>query len=186
MVVLTVHIVRVLLMQTHGAQIPVEKLDPPKRLLLGPGPSEVDPAVLEALSLPPLGHLDPALLAIMGQTQDMLRAVFQTANPFTIAISGTGTSGMEAALLNTIQSGDRVVVGVMGYFGDRMCQIAGRLGANVTRVDAPWGRPLDVHEVRETILRTRPSVVCVVHAETSTGVIQELPGIAEAAHEVGA
>lgn len=163
-----------------------DKLAPPKRLLLGPGPSEVDPAVLEALSLPPLGHLDPALLAIMGETREMLRAVFQTNNQFTIALSGTGTSGMEASLLNTIEPGDRVVIGVMGYFGERMCQIASRLDAEVTRVEAPWGRPLDIQEMREAISRTRPSVVCAVHAETSTGVCQDLPGIAEAAHEVGA
>lgn len=173
-------------MHSHVVLTSKDKLEPPKRLLLGPGPSEVDPAVLQALSLPPLGHLDPALLTMMGEMQEMLRAVFRTANPFTIAISGTGTSGMEAALLNTIEPGKSVVVGSMGYFGDRMCQIAGRLGASITRVHAPWGRPLDVQEMRETILRVKPSVVCVVHAETSTGVVQKLPGIAETAREVDA
>lgn len=174
------------MIQTPDPKTLRDKLAPPKRLLLGPGPSEVDPAVLEALSLPPLGHLDPALLAIMGETQEMLRAVFQTNNRFTIALSGTGTSGMEAALLNTIEPGDRVVIGVVGYFGDRMCQIASRLGAEVVRVDAPWGRPLNMQEMRDAISRTRPRVVCVVHAETSTGVCQDLPEIADAAHEVGA
>ncbi len=174
------------MVQTGNAITRTGKLDPPKRLLLGPGPSEVDPVVLEALSLPPLGHLDPALLAIMADTQEMLRAVFQTTNRFTIALSGTGTSGMEAALLNTIEPGAQVVVGVMGYFGDRMCQIATRMGASVTRVDAPWGRPLDIQKMREAIVHTKPSVVCAVHAETSTGVCQDLPDISDAAHEVDA
>ena len=163
-----------------------DKLNPPKRLLLGPGPSEVDPVVLEALSLPPLGHLDPALLAIMANTQEMLRGVFRTTNRFTIALSGTGTSGMEAALLNSVEPGSHVVIGVMGYFGERMCQIAERLGAVVTRVDAPWGRQLDAQQMRDAIMRTKPAVVCAVHAETSTGVCQDLVDIADAAHDVDA
>jgi len=163
-----------------------DKLNPPKRLLLGPGPSEVDPVVLEALSLPPLGHLDPALLVIMADTQEMLRGVFRTTNRFTIALSGTGTSGMEAALLNSVEPGSHVVIGVMGYFGERMCQIAERLGAVVTRVDAPWGRQLDAQEMRDAIMRTKPAVVCAVHAETSTGVCQDLVDIADAAHDVDA
>ena len=163
-----------------------DKLNPPKRLLLGPGPSEVDPVVLEALSLPPLGHLDPALLAIMADTQEMLRGVFRTTNRFTIALSGTGTSGMEAALLNSVEPGSHVVIGVMGYFGERMCQIAERLGAVVTRVDAPWGRQLDAQQMRDAIMRTKPAVVCAVHAETSTGVCQDLVDIADAAHDVDA
>lgn len=163
-----------------------ERLNPPKRLLLGPGPSEVDPVVLEALSLPPLGHLDPALLAIMADTQEMLRGVFRTTNRFTIALSGTGTSGMEAALLNSVEPGSHIVIGVMGYFGERMCQIAERLGAIVTRVDAPWGRQLDAQQMRDAIIRTKPAVVCAVHAETSTGVCQDLVDIADAAHEVDA
>ena len=172
--------------ETSSAISRTGQLDPPKRLLLGPGPSEVDPVVLEALSLPPLGHLDPALLAIMADTQEMLRAVFRTTNRFTIALSGTGTSGMEAALLNSVEPEARVVIGVMGYFGDRMCEIATRIGASVTRVDAPWGQPLNTNKMRDAILSTRPSVVCAVHAETSTGVCQDLPDIADAAHEVDA
>src|SRR5438445_6983839 len=110
----------------------------PKRLLLGPGPSEVDPEVLRSLSQPPLGHLDPALLDIMQELAEMLRGAFRTRNRLTLAVSGTGTSGMEAALANTIEPGDPVVVGVMGYFGERMCQIAERIGGRLTRVDAPW------------------------------------------------
>jgi alanine-glyoxylate transaminase/serine-glyoxylate transaminase/serine-pyruvate transaminase len=159
---------------------------PPKRLLLGPGPSEVDPEVLASLALPPLGHLDPALLAMMGELQEMLRGVFQTKNRLTLALSGTGTSGMEAALANTIETGDGVVVGVAGYFGDRMCQIVQRLGGRLTRVDAEWGTALDAQQMRDAIRQARPRVVCAVHAETSTGVCQDLTEIIEAAHEVDA
>lgn len=158
----------------------------PKRLLLGPGPSEVDPEVLRALILPPLGHLDPALLAIMGELQDQLRGVFKTSNPVTLALSGTGTSGMEAALLNTIEPGDTVLVGVMGYFGERMCEIASRAGATVQRVDAEWGTPVNTDKLRDAIRTHKPRVVALVHAETSTGVVQDLTGIAEVAHEVDA
>jgi alanine-glyoxylate transaminase/serine-glyoxylate transaminase/serine-pyruvate transaminase len=157
-----------------------------KRLLLGPGPSEVDPEVLRSLTLPPLGHLDPALLQLMSELQEMLRGVFLTRNALTLAISGTGTSGMEAALANTIEPGDPVVVGVIGYFGDRMCQIAERIGGKITRVDGEWGRPLDPQQMRDAILRARPRVVCAVHAETSTGVCQDLTEISRAAHEVDA
>ncbi|HYO48339.1 MAG TPA: alanine--glyoxylate aminotransferase family protein [Chloroflexia bacterium] len=159
---------------------------PPKRLLLGPGPSEVDPEVLASLALPPLGHLDPALLAMMGELQEMLRGVFQTKNRLTLALSGTGTSGMEAALANCIEAGDGVVVGVAGYFGDRMCQIVQRLGGRLTRVDAEWGTALDPQQMRDAIKQVRPRVVCAVHAETSTGVCQDLAEIIRAAHEVDA
>lgn len=165
---------------------PVAEAQPPKRLLLGPGPSEVDPQVLAALGLPPLGHLDPAMLQIMGEVQEMLRGVFNTRNRFTLALSGTGTSGMEAALLNTVEPGNTVVVGVMGYFGERMCHIAERLGARVVRVDAEWGKPLDPDAMRAAIKRTHPQVVCAVHAETSTGACQVLVEIGKAAREADA
>jgi alanine-glyoxylate transaminase / serine-glyoxylate transaminase / serine-pyruvate transaminase len=160
--------------------------DPPKRLLLGPGPSEVDPVVLQALALPPLGHLDPALLALMDELEAMLRRVFQTQNRLTLAISGTGSAGMEAALLNTVAPGDRVLVGVIGYFGERLCAVAERLGGVVTRLDGEWGKPLAPEAVIAAIRRTQPAVVALVHAETSTGVLQPLDGIGAAAHEAGA
>lgn len=170
---------------SNPIRVPGE-VSPPKRLLMGPGPSEVDPEVLRALIMPPLGHLDPALLEIMQQLEEMLRAVFRTRNRVTLALSGTGTSGMEAALANTVEPGDPVVVGVMGYFGERLCDIAGRMGGIVTRVGAEWGKPLDSGAMREAILRVRPRVVCAVHAETSTGVCQAVAEIAQAAHEVDA
>lgn len=164
----------------------LREAQPPKRLLLGPGPSEVDPEVLRSLALPPLGHLDPALLDMMQELQGMLRSVFQTGNRLTLALSGTGTSGMEAALVNTIEPGDPVIVGVIGYFGDRMCQIVERVGGKLTRVDAQWGDSLDPQQMRDAILRARPRVVCAVHAETSTGVCQDLVEIGRAAHEADA
>ena len=160
--------------------------DPPKRLLLGPGPSEVDPVVLQALALPPLGHLDPALLALMDELQAMLRRVFQTQNRLTLAISGTGSAGMEAALVNTIVPGDHVLVGVCGYFGERMAAVAERLGGQVTRLEDEWGRPLPPDAVVAAIELLGPAVVALVHAETSTGVLQPLDGIGAAAHAAGA
>jgi alanine-glyoxylate transaminase/serine-glyoxylate transaminase/serine-pyruvate transaminase len=160
--------------------------NPPKRLLLGPGPSEVDPTVLQALALPPLGHLDPALLHLMADLQNQLRAVFQTRNHVTLAVSGTGSAGMEAALLNTATPGDTVLVGVMGYFGERLCAVAERLGGKIHRVEGEWGRPLDPQRLADEIRRARPQVVALVHAETSTGVLQPLDGIGEATHSVDA
>jgi alanine-glyoxylate transaminase/serine-glyoxylate transaminase/serine-pyruvate transaminase len=147
-------------------------LDPPVRVLLGPGPSELDPAVLRAMTLPPQGYVDPAMLRIFDELKLLLREAFQTANDFAIALSGTGTAGMQAALCNTIEPGDAVVIGTMGYFGERLAAMAERLGAKVTQVDAQWGTPLDADQVRDTIRKVRPRVVGVVHGETSTGVAQ--------------
>jgi alanine-glyoxylate transaminase/serine-glyoxylate transaminase/serine-pyruvate transaminase len=158
----------------------------PKRLLLGPGPSEVDPEVLRALIQPPLGHLDPVMLAILGDLEEGLRGVFRTRNKLTLAVSGTGTAGMEAALANTVEPGDSVLVGVMGYFGERLCEIARRVGGEVHRVDSEWGKPIDADKMAGEIRRSRPRVVCAVHAETSTGVCQPLEEIAGAAHDVDA
>lgn len=162
-------------------------LHPPTRVLLGPGPSELDPEVLRAMTLPPLGYVDPAMLRIFDELKLLLREAFQTANEFAIALSGTGTAGMQAALCNTIESGDAVVIGTMGYFGERLAAMAERLGAKVTRVDAQWGTPLDADQMRDTIRKVRPRVVGIVHGETSTGVAQnDIADIAAAAHEVDA
>lgn len=171
-------------MTFHMADAP---LDPPARLLLGPGPSELDPRVLRAMSLPQLGYVDPAMLTIFDELKALLREAFQTRNEFAIALSGTGTSGMQASLVNTIEPGDTVVIGIMGYFGERLAMMAERLGAKVTRVEAEWGTPLNVDRLRDTIREVRPRVVGVVHGETSTGVAQNnIADIAAAAHEVDA
>jgi alanine-glyoxylate transaminase/serine-glyoxylate transaminase/serine-pyruvate transaminase len=162
-------------------------LYPPTRVLLGPGPSQLDPEVLRAMTLPPLGHVDPAMLQILDELKVLLREAFQTSNDFAIALSGTGTAGMQAALCNTIEPGDAVVIGTMGYFGERLATMAERLDARVTRVDAKWGTPLDTGRMGDTIRKLRPRVVGVVHGETSTGVAQnDIADIAAAAHEVDA
>jgi alanine-glyoxylate transaminase/serine-glyoxylate transaminase/serine-pyruvate transaminase len=157
------------------------------RILLGPGPSSVPPRVLSALTNPVIGHLDPEFLALMQEVQAMLRFVFQTENELTVPISGTGSAGMEAALCNFIEPGDRVLIAVKGYFGERLVEIAGRYGATVDRLDRPWGQAFDPQEVVDALGRASYKLVAIVHAETSTGVLQ--PGIAEiasAAHRSGA
>ncbi len=146
------------------------------RVLMGPGPSNPYPEVMAAFLRPMLGHLDPEFLAILDETSDRLRAVFQTQNRLTFPISGTGSAGMEAALANTVDEGAPVVVGVNGMFGERMSEIARRLGGNVIQVAAPWGEPLDPDEVLRA--HPSPSVIAVVHAETSTGVRNDVEAIA--------
>jgi alanine-glyoxylate transaminase/serine-glyoxylate transaminase/serine-pyruvate transaminase len=140
----------------------------PERLLMGPGPSNPYPEVTAALGYPVLGHLDPAFLTVLDETMDRLRQVFATTNPLTLPVSGTGSAGMEASFVNVVHPGDPVVVGVNGVFGERMCEVAGRLGAEVVRVEAPWGQPLDPAELLSA--HPAPSVIAMVHAETSTGI----------------
>jgi alanine-glyoxylate transaminase/serine-glyoxylate transaminase/serine-pyruvate transaminase len=143
--------------------------------------------VLRALSTPLIGHLDPQFITIMEEVQQLLRYVFQTENALTVPVSGTGSAGMEAALCNFIEPGDRVLVAVKGYFGERMCDMAARYGAQVDRLDRPWGQVFDPDEIKQALGRTKYKLLAIVHAETSTGVLQ--PGIAEiaaAAHQAGA
>lgn len=159
---------------------------PPSRLLLGPGPSNVSARVREAMARPLLGHLDPAFLAIMDEVQERLRRLYGTTNALTLPLSATGSAGMEACLVNLLEPGDDLVVGVAGVFGERMCEVASRAGARVARVEAPWGRALDPEAMAEAIRRRRPRAVAFVHAETSTGVLQPVEPIAAAAREAGA
>ena len=156
------------------------------RLLLGPGPSNAHPRVLEAMSRPLLGHLDPVFLALMDEVQDGLRHVFGTTNEMTLPLSATGSAGMEATLCNLLEPGDDIVVGIAGVFGERMCEVASRIGAKVTRVETEWGTALDPDAMRDAIRRSAPRVVAFVHAETSTGVHQPVEAISEAAREAGA
>ena len=161
-------------------------IDPGQRVLMGPGPSDVPPRVLQAMSAPCIGHLDPTFLAIMNETQDLLRFLFQTQNELTIAVSGTGSAGMETCFVNLVEPGDEVVVCVNGVFGTRMCDIVGRLGAKLIRVDAPWGKTIDPEDVRKAVQGKNPKVLAIVHAETSTGVCQPLEDIQKIAKEAGA
>jgi alanine-glyoxylate transaminase / serine-glyoxylate transaminase / serine-pyruvate transaminase len=163
------------------------ELNPPSRLLLGPGPSPTHPRVMRALAAPVLGHLDPAYLAIMDRLQELLRAAFRTHNRLTLALPGTGTSGMECGLANLLEEGDTVVVGVAGYFAERICEMASRYGAKVVRVEAAWGTAVDPQAMRAAIRAAgRVKLVAIVQGETSTGLLQPVEEIARAAHEAGA
>jgi alanine-glyoxylate transaminase/serine-glyoxylate transaminase/serine-pyruvate transaminase len=158
----------------------------PRRLLLGPGPSNVHPRVLRALGQPLAGHLDPAFLALLDDVQAALRRLFGTGNAMTLPLSGTGSAGMEGCLVNLLEPGDHAVIGVAGVFGERMCEVASRCGARVTRVETEPGTALDANAMAEAIQRVRPRVVAFVHAETSTGVHQPVADIARAARDAGA
>ncbi len=157
------------------------------RILLGPGPSMVHPRVLRAMSTPLVGHLDPEFIGIMKEIQEMLRYVFQTENELTIPISGTGSAGMEASLANFIEPGDDVLIAVNGYFGERLCDMASRYGAQVDRIDRPWGEVFTPEEIETKLRGKRYKLLALVHAETSTGALQPHIGeIADAAHRHGA
>ncbi len=161
-------------------------LDLSSRILLGPGPSMSAPRVLRAMAQPPVGHLDPEFLMIMAEVQELLRFVFQTENELTIPVSGTGSAGMEAALCNFIEPGDSVLVAVNGYFGDRLVDMAGRYGAQVDRLDRPWGEVFTPEEVETALGQASYKLLAIVHAETSTGARQpDIDKIAAAAHRHG-
>jgi aspartate aminotransferase-like enzyme len=138
------------------------------RVLMGPGPANVYPEATEAMVRPMLGHLDPEFLTVLDETCARLRTLFRTGNPLTFPVSGTGSAGMEAAFVNFVRPGDPVVIGVNGVFGERMCEVASRCGAEVIRVEAPWGRPVDPVAVLGA--HSSPALIAIVHAETSTGV----------------
>ena len=162
-------------------------LDTSSRVLLGPGPSMVSPRVLRAMATPLLGHLDPEFLQVMKEEQDLLRGLFQTQNEMTLSIPGTGTAGMEAALCNFIEPGDPVLIAVMGFFGERLVEMARRYGAEVDRLDRPWGQVFDPAEIQAALKAKPYKLAALVHAETSTGALQPgIPEIAAAAHAQGA
>lgn len=150
----------------------------PRRLLLGPGPSIVHPRVLQALATPLVGHLDPVFLKVMNDVQALLRLVFSTTNPFTIAVSGTGSAGMEAAVVNIVEPGDTVIVGINGVFGTRLAAMVERSGGKAIRVEAPWGQVIEPDMIAAALQRSSPvKAVALVHAETSTGAWQPLEPI---------
>jgi alanine-glyoxylate transaminase / serine-glyoxylate transaminase / serine-pyruvate transaminase len=153
---------------------------PPDRILLGPGPSDVHPAVRTALAAPLLGHLDPAFTPRLDGIAEMLRSVFRATNRVTFPVSGTGSAGLEAVVVNLVEPGDDVVVGVNGVFGQRLVEVARRAGATVHRVDAPWGRIIEPDAFVDAVKARRPALAVLVHAETSTGVRQPVAPIASA------
>lgn len=147
---------------------------PPQRILLGPGPSNVEPRVLQAMLKPILGYMDPVYLQCLDHIQRLLRAVFETENRVTLSMSGTGGAGMEACLANLIEEGEEVVVCVNGFFGQRAAEIAARWGARVIRVEADWGQPIDMQKLWEAYRNSSARIVVMVHAETSTGMRQPI------------
>lgn len=170
-----------------GSEQAFGELNVPSRLLLGPGPSNVHPRVYRAMMAPVIGYLDPQFLQLLDDTQRPLRALFRTENDMTIAVSGTGTAGMEAAVYNVVEPGDTVIVGLNGFFGDRIAQMAGRCGAEVVPIEAEWGRIVEPEQVEEA-LKASPGakLVALVHGETSTGVLQPLEEISRIVHAHGA
>jgi alanine-glyoxylate transaminase/serine-glyoxylate transaminase/serine-pyruvate transaminase len=161
-------------------------LQAPKRLLFGPGPSMVAPRVYEAMGQPVVGHLDPFFFQVADEIRTLLGYAFSTKNQFNIAISGTGSAGMEAAVANFAEPGRKFALLTNGFFGDRIGEMARRHGAEVVKLSKEWGQPFDPQETRDFIRRERPQMVAFVQAETSTGMFNQARPICEAAHEVDA
>jgi alanine-glyoxylate transaminase/serine-glyoxylate transaminase/serine-pyruvate transaminase len=156
------------------------------KLLMGPGPSNAHPRVLNAMSAPLLGHLDPDFLEVMADIKQMLQNTFQTQNNLTFAVSAPGSAGMETCLVNLLEPGDEALICVNGVFGNRMSDIVERCGAKLKRVDAPWGEPIDPGQVKQALEAFQPKLVAIVHAETSTGVLQPIEEISKMVHDAGA
>jgi alanine-glyoxylate transaminase/serine-glyoxylate transaminase/serine-pyruvate transaminase len=164
-------------------RINVPQLDMPPRLLLGPGPSNAHPRVLQALGMRQVGHLDPTFIQVMNEVQDLLRYAWQTDNSFTLPISGTGSAAMETAVANLVEPGDVVLIGVIGYFGERIVEMARRYGADVRVIDKEWGEAFTTGELYSALEENRPKILALVHGETSTGVAQPLEDIGDLCHE---
>lgn len=153
---------------------------------MGPGPTTVEPRVYEAMGKPIVGHLDPYFFEVVEDIRKLLGYVFGTANPFTMAISGTGSAGMETAVANFVEPGDKFAVFANGYFCERITEMARRYGAEVVRLEKPWGETFSDEEASDFIHREQPRVAAFVHAETSTGALQTGKAICAAAHQAGA
>src|SRR5690349_17572716 len=171
---------------TTATDLAPPRLNPPERLLMGPGPSNPDPRVLAAMTANPIGHLDPYFVELMDQTMGALRGVFGTQNHHTLPISATGSAGLETIMLNLLEPGDSAVVGVIGYFGERLAEMARRAGADVRTVEAGPGEILDPTQI-EAKLKERPAkLVAFVHVETTTGACQPIAPMVEVARRYGA
>ncbi len=157
----------------------LEPLSVPERLLLGPGPSNADPSVLNAIALNPVGHLDPFYVSLMGEVQELLRYVWQTNNRLTLPMSGTGSAAMEATLANIVEPGETVLIAIKGYFGHRLADMASRYKAKVEIIEKDWGEAFSLEEIENAMNKFKPSIFGIVHAETSTGVCQPMDGIGE-------
>jgi alanine-glyoxylate transaminase/serine-glyoxylate transaminase/serine-pyruvate transaminase len=157
----------------------------PRRFLFGPGPTQVEDSVYQAMTQPLVGHLDPYFFEVVDEVRRGLRSAFGTSNAMTLAISGTGSSSMETAVANFVEPGTKFGVLAAGYFADRITEMGRRHGATVVRVEKPWGETFEAEEARQFIRRERPQVVAFINAETSTGALQDPRAICEAAREVG-
>jgi alanine-glyoxylate transaminase/serine-glyoxylate transaminase/serine-pyruvate transaminase len=164
-------------------RLQTSQLNVPPRLLLGPGPSNAHPRVLQAIGMRQVGHLDPRFIELMNEVQELLRYAWQTDNALTIPVSGTGSAAMEATLANLVEPGDVVLVGVNGYFGHRMSDMASRYGAEVRQIHRPWGEAFSLSELRTALETHRPAILGLVHAETSTGARQPLEGVSDLCRE---
>ena len=153
---------------------------------MGPGPSDVDPRVLEALSRPTIGHLDPAFLSVLNEIRQLLQYTFQTKNEMTFAVSGTGSAGMETCVVNLIVPGDSMLVCINGLFGERMADVAQRCGADTSTIEIEWGKAFAPEQIADALKKKPAKVVGIVHAETSTGVCQPLEEISRLVHDSGA
>ncbi len=163
-----------------------QELNTNTKVLMGPGPSDVHPRVLKAMATPLIGHLDPQFLTVMDEIKEMVQTTFQTNNKLTFVVSAPGSAGMETCFVNLLEPGDEALVCVNGVFGNRMSDIVERCGAKLIRIDAPWGETIDPEKVKEALQSCKPKVVAIVHAETSTGVMQPLEEISKMTHDAGA
>jgi len=163
----------------------MDRSEAPQRILMGPGPLDLHPRVYQALLSPVIGHLDPAYMKTLDAIRERLRTVFKTENALTHATPGTGTSGMEFCVANLLEPGDRALVCIHGYFGDRIRQMAERQEADITLIETEWGRPTDPERVEKALKSGPFKVVALVHAETSTGVLQPMEEMAKLAKEHG-
>src|ERR1035437_496738 len=158
-----------------------------ERILLGPGPSLTSPRVMRAMAAPTISHLDPQMMALLDDIRARLTRLFHAPDgSFALAVSGTGTSGMETAVANLVREGTRALVVVSGYFGERLAQMCERYGATVTRLDVEWGRACDPDALRAALKASPADIVAMVHAETSTGVLNPIDALALIAREHGA
>lgn len=163
------------------------KFNPPKRILMGPGPSDAHPRVLKAMATPLIGHLDPQFVKMMDEVKDMVQKTFLTKNELTFVVSAPGSAGMETCLVNLLEPGDECIICVNGVFGSRMVTIAERCGAKVIKVETAWGKVTDEVQIKEALkICAKPKLVALVHAETSTGALQPLEKISELVHSAGA
>lgn len=163
-----------------------DALNTSKRILMGPGPSDAHPRVLQAMATPLIGHLDPEFVSIMDEIKQMAQLTFQTQNQLTFVVSAPGSAGMETCLVNLLEPGDEALICIHGVFGGRLADIAERCGAKVTKVEAPWGEPIDPQQVKDALENCQPKLIAIVHAETSTGVLQPLEEISRLAKQADA